>query len=148
MNAPRWFGHRLHDLKAAWGFWRWQDIIPTGTDEVYLRRLHLIMTPFFGVKLHWIFLPDAGRDLHDHPWSFFSLVLRGGYTELMRLTPTLSRQSRVRWWNFKRASAAHRIESVRPGTITLVINGPKLREWGFYTPTGWMHWREYCNAES
>jgi hypothetical protein len=40
-----------------------------------------INTRFGGVKLHHILRSDDDRDLHDHPWSFLSIVLKGGYWE-------------------------------------------------------------------
>lgn len=37
----------------------------------------------------------------------------------------------------------HRITDVLPNTITLCFVGPKVREWGFHTENGWVHWKEY-----
>lgn len=85
--------------------------------------------------LHWL-TPDPQPDLHDHPVGFVSIVLKGGYTEN---TPSGLRH--IRWLNFKRPTDQHRIVS---GTaLTLVFAGPKVREWGFHTPKGWVHWKEY-----
>lgn len=33
------------------------------------------------VRLHEILRSDNDRDLHDHPWPFVSVILRGGYYE-------------------------------------------------------------------
>ncbi len=30
---------------------------------------------------------------------------------------------------------------------TLFIAGPRQREWGFHTPTGWVPWEEYCHHD-
>ncbi|CAB4203506.1 hypothetical protein UFOVP1382_122 [uncultured Caudovirales phage] len=38
-------------------------------------------TRWFTVRLHHIQRPDADVELHDHPWSFFSLILKGWYEE-------------------------------------------------------------------
>lgn len=35
----------------------------------------------FGVFLHRMDGRDPGMDLHDHPWSFVSVILAGGYVE-------------------------------------------------------------------
>lgn len=32
-------------------------------------------------RLHNIVTPDLDREMHNHPWSFISIVLRGGYIE-------------------------------------------------------------------
>jgi hypothetical protein len=59
-----------------------KQIIASASEETrpYLIRW-AINTPFGGVKLHHILRSDEDRDCHDHPWSFLSIVLRGGYWE-------------------------------------------------------------------
>lgn len=127
---------------SLWQFWRWWNLENPRTRTTFLRRLYIANTPFLGVKLHWLLEPDWARDLHDHPWTFISIVLRGGYYEEVK-TPEGTELKKVFWWNLKRAGEAHRIAMVLPGTITLVINGPKVREWGFHTRQGWEHWKAY-----
>lgn len=39
------------------------------------------------IRLHWIHTPDLDRALHDHPWTFLSVVLIGSYTEERPTTP-------------------------------------------------------------
>lgn len=57
-----------------------RDVVIDG--ELYLRRWYLkgrgTDEQWF---LHNIRLPDAGRELHDHPWDFTTKILSGGYTE-------------------------------------------------------------------
>lgn len=43
-------------------------------------------------------------------------------------------------------TVAHTIVDVDPGTVTLVIRGPKVRRWGFYPPGGWVDWERYDYA--
>lgn len=127
-------------------FWRWFDIARPG-QGVYLRRLYLISTPWFGVYLHNIRTPDPDLDRHDHPWSFVSWVLRGGYLEEWSpLGTEVARQRDCpRWsWHRMRAEDAHRIVEVRPDTWTLVFVGPRRRVWGFYVrDTYWVEWTTY-----
>lgn len=67
---------------TEWAFMRWADIpSKQSPGQVYLRRLRVAQTPLCGLYLHWINEPDTDRDLHDHPWVFWSLILRGGYSE-------------------------------------------------------------------
>lgn len=114
--------------------------------ELYLRRLHLIQTPWFAIMLHWIVKPDLQPDMHDHPVSFLSIPLRGGYIEEI---PFSGHVRQWRWissrrWNYKRATDRHRIPGTAPGgCLTLVFAGPVVRSWGFHTPKGWVPWREY-----
>ena len=135
---------------SRWALWRWTSVVAGGSE--YLRRLHLLKTPWFSVMLHWIRKPDPQPDMHDHPVSFLSLVLRGGYVEevpdglhwdMRGPLPQLvmrRRMRRVRRLNWKGATDLHRIAEARPGTLTLVLAGPKVREWGFLTADGWTPW--------
>lgn len=66
------------DQRRPW--WRKLDLIHDG--RTFLRRRG-VDARLFGVLLHRIDAPDPGLDLHDHPWPFVSIVLRGGYTELV-----------------------------------------------------------------
>lgn len=136
-----WFPSREYKSGTGWCVWRW-----TRVDSEYITRLHVIKTPWFAVCLHWINKPDAEPWLHDHPVTFLSLILRGGYAELRQRVIGLKPRHRVRrWFNFIRASDfdRHRIIFCRRNTLTLCLMGPKTREWGFHTPAGWIGWKHY-----
>lgn len=137
---------REYKSGTQWCVWQWKDIILNG--ELYLRRLHIVQTPWFSILLHWILRPDSQRHMHDHPVSFLSIVLWGGYMEerpnsTYRMIHKTYRM--IRRVNFKRATGVHRIIEVLPHTLTLVFAGPREREWGFHTPAGWVHWKEYVD---
>ena len=138
---------REYKSGTGWCAWRW-----TYTPSGYITRLHVLKTPWFAVMLHWINGPDPEPDKHDHPVTFLSLILRGGYTE--DVLEHRSGECEVdfhgpvphvrRWFNFIRAGEhVHRITHVRPNTLTLCFVGPKVREWGFHTAEGWIPWHEY-----
>lgn len=114
-------------------------------EELYLRRWYLIETPYFGVYLHKILLPDPDRPMHDHPWNFTAFMLRGGYYELVENGVLRHRQ----WsFNHKRAEWKHRIHSLlRVPTWTLIFVGRRRREWGFHTDDGWVQWDEYLTGK-
>ena len=117
-------------------------------DEGYLIRWHLIpQNRWCNIYLHRFNGPDPGRALHDHPWSFFTMVLRGGYTELIpyREDPHYKTSKVVNWWAFRRAEHIHtvHVHAWHIPTWTLVITGPKRRPWGFYTRKGWVPHYEY-----
>ena len=110
---------------------------------LYLRRLHLVQTPWFAVMLHWIVRPDPQPDMHDHPVSFLSVPLRGHYVEQRSGRWLLNCADWARW-NFIRATDRHRIRYVSPGgCLTLCFAGPVTRSWGFHTSRGFVPWREY-----
>lgn len=137
---------RKYKTGTTWCVWRFSDV-----DSAYIVRLHLIKTPWFALCLHWILKPDPEPYLHDHPVSFLSLILRGGYSETRQrgTTPPVTR--RHRWFNWIRATPddRHSITDVRPHTLTLCLMGPKVREWGFHAlgAGGWIYWRDYYKAQ-
>jgi len=104
-----------HDEDPS-GIWRWKDIWCKA--GLYLRRLYLAWTPRGHASVHWLHKPDSA-DHHDHPASFLSIVLRGGYVEeVATYDQCWDRHAggavrwdvhtrRVRWFNFKRAEDAH-----------------------------------------
>lgn len=129
-------GRRRYASGTRWCAWRWTDVCLRG--ETYLERLHLVQTPWFTLMLHWIRRPDPQPHLHDHPVSFASLLLRGGYVEARQ--GDVRRRRRL---TFLRATDRHRIIEVDPRTITLVLAGPVVREWGHWVGERWVPWREY-----
>jgi hypothetical protein len=139
---------RLYKSGTAWCLWRW-----TITDSEYIVRLHLIKTPWFAICLHWIKKPDAELYLHDHPVSFLSIVLNGQYEEIRGkvllsgeiATVPLTHQY-INWFKADKTDV-HRITEVAANTLTLCFMGPKTREWGFHTPTGWIYWKDYYTMQ-
>lgn len=103
-------------------------------------------TPLGTLRLHHILRSDAGRDLHDHPWDFWSLLLTGGYYEVTPDpdVPWATRGRAIPRWSLVRRKAEdlHQLLLDRP-VWTLVWTGPKRRSWGFQTRRGWVNWRQY-----
>lgn len=142
-----------------WAFWSWIDIPSKKTPgEVYLRRLRILQTPWFAFYLHFINEADFDRDAHDHPWTFWSWVLRGGYVEKISrkfVVPPEGRevvlpftQAWKRWSVHKmRVTDAHQITEVWPGTMTFVVTGRRRRNWGFWTPDGFVVWTRYLKTQ-
>lgn len=124
---------------TSWCIYRWTEV-----DSGYITRLHLIKTPFGAIDIHWINAPDAEPWHHDHPVTFLSIILRGGYVEARN-----GRLRKRRWFNFIRASKedVHKIVYVWPKTITLCFMGPKRREWGFHIDGTWVHWKAYYTLQ-
>ena len=139
---------RKYKSGSKWAFWRWTDV-----DSEYITRLHVVKTPWFAICLHWINKPDPEPYLHDHPVSFLSIILRGGYSEYR--TSTLGRvwyskkYLTHKRYNWIKASPKdrHTICKVTPKTLTLCFMGPKTREWGFHTEDGWVYWKEYYTKQ-
>lgn len=104
-----------------------------------LIRYFLFVTAPLSIYLHCLVTSDEDRALHDHPWSFVTLLFHRGYWEH---TPE-GRFWRRRWSVLWRAAEwQHRIEVDRP-TWTLVFRFRRRRMWGFITPKGWQEWKAY-----
>lgn len=137
--------------------------IGDGNGSVFFRRYDVLKTRWFAVYLHQFFRSDHDRCLHDHPWPFATLILRGGYWEIIpdswqcagavglpchdadlcHAWPSGRRRLWRRPGYFGRYGArhAHRIE-IDPDTRpwSLVVVGKKVRPWGFWGPSGWIKW--------
>lgn len=121
-------------------------------DAVYLTRRWLIQTPAFGICLHAIRVPDADRHLHDHPWPFLSVVLRGSYTDSRApdATAALDQRSRRRLRHrpgvprLMRRGHFHAIRTLeRTPTWTLLVVGRRSQSWGYATQEGWVDHETY-----
>lgn len=125
-------------------------IIDLVTGSPYLIRRPLFSCRRFSIKLHHIVRSDLGRHLHDHPWDFVTVILWGGYYEVTPLKKLSNGTITGNQW-YKpgsiirhKAKDRHRVELKNEKACwSLVICGPRKREWGFHTDTGWMHWKEY-----
>jgi hypothetical protein len=135
------------------------DFIIGGADDPYLLRWWLIpRNPVFNVYLHCFVRSDDDRALHTHPWLFnLSWLLRGQYREWStetRFDDRIAGDVKFRW-----GAAAHRVELFRAGLAvgnapprpvgrpmpcwTLFVTGPRVRQWGFLCPQGFVHWKRF-----
>lgn len=110
-----------------------------GAKGPLLTRYYLFERQRFGLYLHHLHQSDEARALHDHPWSFLSLLLSSGYWEHTVNERLWRRRFSLRYCP---AEWQHRLELVKP-TWTLVLRLRRRREWGFVTEDGWINWQEY-----
>lgn len=123
-------------------------------NEPYLERYYLFLKDRnlfpFNIFLHK-FLKGDPDDVHDHPWPYATIILKGGYWEWVPVFNTLGRKiSEYREWrgpgSFRTCSANsyHRIE-LEPGITawTLFMPGPHTREWGFLVNNKWIQHEQY-----
>ena len=47
----------------------------------FLERFTLLKTPWGQLRIHHFRRSDEDHELHDHPWSFVTFILAGGYHE-------------------------------------------------------------------
>jgi hypothetical protein len=149
-------------IRAAilrWAKNRAPDFVIGGQEAPYLRRHWLLpRNRFFNVYVHEFLRSDDDRALHDHPWLFnASWLIDGQYVEH---TPAGQFARRAGDWKFRWGAAAHRVELLveleyepdwtviaRPLPCwTVFITGPRVREWGFLCPKGWIPWQQFTDS--
>ena len=140
-------------------FWRKADVAIGGWDNPYMLRWYVLpRNRWINLYLHKFCRDDDDRAMHDHPWWFLSFMIRGMYTEIIAQDPdTNSGRGFVRSAPsvaFRRAEHRHRVVLERDDTgmvvpcWTVVITGPRSREWGFWCPRGFVHWRDFTTGEN
>jgi hypothetical protein len=115
-----------------------RKVIYRGDGKPYLIRYTPFTCKAFSIKIHNILLSDPSCQ-HDHPWSFLTVILKGGYIEH---TPTGSKYHSAGTTLYRPAEFAHRLEVDKP-VWSFVITFKKVRKWGFFTKKGWVIWYKY-----
>ena len=118
------------------------DFIVGSLDDPYLLRWYLIpRNTEFNLYYHCFLRDDDDRALHDHPWPSFSIMMKGQVREITKDGPRIVKQGDC---VFREPEMAHRVELIdgQPAE-TLFITGPKVREWGFHCPKGFVHWQDF-----
>lgn len=124
--------------------WLWDHASPYFDLEGYMERKWLFVCPWFGIRIHHILASDNDRAFHDHPYNYASYIVKGHYTEH---TP----QSVYVWgpgsFRIAKAESLHFLKLESGTTVwTLFFTGPRKRNWGFQTDSGWIPWNQYVTT--
>lgn len=139
-----------------------------GEADPYLKRWFILpRNKVFCIYLHQMLRDDDHRALHDHPGDNLSIVLKGGYDEVLFeywrvLYKPVSPAGRVlpqtyikrRWPGqiiWRSASMPHQL-ALWPGaksSWSLFVMWRKRREWGFWCgPVArWVPWQEFTAGD-
>jgi hypothetical protein len=142
MNTDRWLSRFLPRRDIHRG------------ETILFRRWYLTPRRWpWVVLVHHFLSPDVDPDPHDHPWPFWSLVLKGGYLEEVYAAggagARLVRQvvARPGTARYRSADHVHKVARLLTGSCwTLVVTFGRRRTWGFWTPAGFIDWRTYTGA--
>ncbi len=98
------------------------------------------------IRVHEIRKSDSDRAMHNHPWNYVSIILKGGYYEITpRVTAKDDPQDTVAVYHgpgsilFRRARSLHRLELPSLGAneaTTLFITFKWRQVWGFSPEKG------------
>lgn len=116
--------------------------------EIHFRRYRVIQTPWFAVYVHQICQSDLDKDMHDHPWNYTSLILKGIYREASRLFPYFDETRNTINSSCDlvshRAEDAHQLTLLTPEVWTLVFTSGRNRVWGYrLSDNSWMDHKTY-----
>lgn len=110
---------------------RFMWTIRSGRPVVNMIRYYLLKTPWFELYLHQ-FMDTDDPLYHDHPWNFYTLIVRGGYHEEMPQSSRLLSPGRL---IYRRADHIHRVvipDTLRGKVWTLVLTGRRFHAWRFF----------------
>lgn len=106
---------------------RWRE--PLGEPECPYAYRWTVNLWLFSVRVHQWIRSDDKRFFHDHPWHFFTLCLRGGYTDVSPAGRDTLRAGSLR---FRRAEYRHYVEVPATGALTVLLTSMPVRNWGFW----------------
>lgn len=128
---------------------RWDTGTTDGTGPVSWRRPFARLAQLLGIaaRVHHILRSDTGRDPHDHPWSYLTIVLRGGYYE--KRYDADGELISIKWHGpgsimWRPANSWHMLVVPEGETAwTLFITGRKAHTWGFNVAGAKVPYRDY-----
>jgi hypothetical protein len=104
-------------------------------------RYIIFRTKWIGFFVHKFLRDDHDRALHDHPWSFISIILKGGYYEVT--------EEKISWKGpgsilYRPAAWRHRVVLLDGiPSWSFIIRLKRTRDWGFWPDGKWCLWRKY-----
>ena len=145
----------FHNVMNKLGRYRLIPDRTTGQD--YMHRYYIFLKDRkwfpFNVTLHKIVRSDDPI-MHDHPWGYMTIILRGGYWEH---TPVFNNDGKMiaefqKWRGpgsiiRRKANDYHWLELAENGTATtLFFMGPQQRDWGFLKNNKWIQHENYLQS--
>lgn len=129
--------------------------------QLYMERQWILKSRWWlplSARFHRI-VKDDPNHLHDHPWFCISIVMEGGYWEVMPAKPgdkgTLMNfaSEPVKIVHrpagsivFRSRSSRHRLIKGFAPAKTIFIMGPKMQKWSFYVNSSEkIYWRDYLS---
>jgi hypothetical protein len=104
---------------------------------LHFQRYKIIQTPLFSIFIHKIYREDCDEHMHDHPWNFLKIILKGQYKEqYIKHGSETFRFNKPFSIRFHKATDCHKITSVSGTVTSLIFTGRRSEEWGYHIPKG------------
>lgn len=103
--------------------------IKSKSGKLHFRRWEILKTKWFSIWIHGIYAADQDKHLHNHPWDFKSIVLKGSYVEKTESGFVRQYSGKI---NIRNGANFHKIlRLTSPAVYTLFIVTPPKRTWGY-----------------
>lgn len=121
----------------------WKAMVVGNPDCPVFVRYKLIDIKGWKLLFHRFF-EHEDQHLHDHPWPFITLVIKGGYVDLGPDRP----DDHLHVGSVRRRPARHVHRTIvgPRGCWTLLATAPTRREWGFWRDGKWWPWMRYAET--
>lgn len=173
MNNPFDFANRIREkdqciaAQFIGSLYRPPDLViaPAGHGEYLFRWWVTPHSDIANVYFHIQTASDPERPLHDHPWDSTSVILAGGYDEIIDMEPDSEwrnhpseqrRQGVISTITRKPGDVVHRLATWAhrlilppsiPYSMSLFSTGPKIKPWGFWMESGWVNYEDVTRTE-
>lgn len=102
--------------------------IKSKQEELHFRRWKLFTLFNLNFYIHKIYLPDRDEHLHNHPWDYFSLVLKGDFIEQNEHG---LKTMNIGKFVFRNGRKYHKIFATGGVVTTLFITTKRKYNWGY-----------------
>jgi hypothetical protein len=101
--------------------------------ELHFSRFAILESKYFSIYIHNIYQSDKDMHLHNHPWKFLGIILKGKYTE--KYINRASESFRVKkflYITFANRNYFHKIDKLHsPKVVSLFFTFGKHKDWGY-----------------
>ena len=123
------------------------------TQGPFLTVYRLLKIGKLSICIHKFDQPDENPDCHDHPFHFFTMVLKGWYLEEFYNGDRKFR--RMFSCGLRDAGCLHKVSACSKPVWTLCIKWDANRRWGFMVreeegviiKVKWVYWEDYIKAK-
>lgn len=96
----------------------------------YLERFTILKVCNLHIRIHKILSEDKTPFYHNHPFSFLSIILNGGYTEEYLVNDKIiTKEYKLFSFILRNKETYHKIKSVKPNTKTLFFAIGNTKKW-------------------
>jgi hypothetical protein len=121
---------------------------------LHFRRWRLLSGSWGNIYLHAIYKSDEDGHLHDHPWDYTSICLKGSFIEQVPGIREVFNGNIIKTYVYnhvspfkvirRNAEAFHKLYRLKsPVVYTLFFTGSRRKEWGYDVAGEWIEFNRY-----